>query len=113
MIHIKDMFYQVCLCFHQCQTTSVNMVIFAGGKFRENVGKAFHVGVIFTKLLFSFINAYGFYFRVGGIFVRKTKARKTQKLPPRENFHVYSKGIERQGEWLGGVDRGFYIALTL
>ena len=27
---------------------TVNVVIFAGGKFRENVGKTFHVGVIFT-----------------------------------------------------------------
>ena len=27
------------------------MVIFAGGKFRENVGKTFHVGVIFTIIL--------------------------------------------------------------
>ena len=35
-------------CF--CATT-VNVVIFAGGKFRENVGKIFHVGVIFTILL--------------------------------------------------------------
>ena len=38
----------------------------------------------------SFIQAYGFYFRVGVIFAKKTKARKTRKLPPRENFHVYS-----------------------
>ena len=36
---------------------------------------------------FSFIKAYGFYFRVGVIFAKKTKA---QKLPPRKNFHVYS-----------------------
>ena len=32
------------------QTNTVNVVIFAGGKFRENVGKTFHVGVIFTIL---------------------------------------------------------------
>ena len=38
----------------------------------------------------SFIKAYGFYFRVGVIFAKKTKARKTRKLPPRENVHVYS-----------------------
>ena len=38
----------------------------------------------------SFIKAFGFYFRVGVIFAKKTKARKTRKLPPRENFHVYS-----------------------
>ena len=30
---------------------TVNVVIFAGGDFRENVGKTFHVGVIFTILL--------------------------------------------------------------
>ena len=33
------------------KTTTVNVVIFAGGKFRENVGKTFHMGVIFTILL--------------------------------------------------------------
>ena len=30
---------------------TVNMVIFTGGKVRENAGKTFHVGVIFTILL--------------------------------------------------------------
>ena len=30
---------------------TVNVVIFAGGKFRKNVGKTFHVGIIFTILL--------------------------------------------------------------
>ena len=39
---------------------------------------------------FSFIKSYGFYFRVGVIFAKKTKAQKSRKLPPRENFHVYS-----------------------
>ena len=39
---------------------------------------------------FSFIKSYGYYFRVGVIFTKKTKARKSRKLPPRENFHVYS-----------------------
>ena len=32
-------------------STPVNAVNFAGGKFCENDGKTFHVGVIFTKLL--------------------------------------------------------------
>ena len=42
---------------------TVNVVIFAGGKFRENVGKKFHVGVIFTKLLlFSSQRHMGFIF---------------------------------------------------
>ena len=31
--------------------STVNMFIFAGGKFRKNVGKTFQVGVIFTILL--------------------------------------------------------------
>ena len=34
-----------------------------------------------------FMKAYGLYLRVGVIF-EKTKARKMQKLPPRENFYV-------------------------
>ena len=38
----------------------------------------------------SFIQAYRFYFRVGVIFAKKTKGRKTRKLLPCENFHVYS-----------------------
>ena len=33
-----------------------------------------------------FIKAYGFYFRVGVIFAKKTKARKTRKLPPTRKF---------------------------
>ena len=33
------------------QYSNVNLVIFAGGKFCENVGKMFHVEVIFTILL--------------------------------------------------------------
>ena len=44
---------------------------------------------------FSFISSYGFYFRVGVIFAKKTKSRKTRKLPPRENFHVYSSSEVR------------------
>ena len=42
----------------------------------------------------SFIKVYGFYFGVGDIFTKKTKSENTQKLPPRENFHVYSIGIQ-------------------
>ena len=39
---------------------------FRWGKFRENVGKTFHVGLInFYDTTISFIKAYGFYFRVG------------------------------------------------
>ena len=42
---------------------------------------------------FSFIKGYGFYFRVGVIFAEKANTRKTRKLPPRENVHVYSTSI--------------------
>ena len=38
----------------------------------------------------SFIEAYGFYFRMGVIFTKQTKARKMRKLPLRKNFHVHS-----------------------
>ena len=32
----------------KCEGLTVNVVIFAGGKFHENPGKTFHVGAIFT-----------------------------------------------------------------
>ena len=38
----------------------------------------------------SLIKSYGFYFPAGEIFANKTISRKTQKLPPCENFCVYS-----------------------
>ena len=67
------------------------MVIFAGGKFRKNVGKKFHLGGNFYDTTpISFIKAYGYYLRVGIIFAKKTKAHKTRKLTLRENFYDYS-----------------------
>ena len=81
----------VLLWFNITFSDTVNVVIFAGGKFREYVGKTFHVGVIFHDTTpISIIKAYGVYFCMGVIFAKKTKARKMRKLPPRENFHVYS-----------------------
>ena len=45
---------------------TVNVVIFAGGKFRENVGMTFHAGVIFTiLLLFPSLMYVGFIFAWG------------------------------------------------
>ena len=41
------------------------------------------------------INEYGFYFRVGVIFAKKIKKQKTQTLPPRKYFHVYSIRIRK------------------
>ena len=74
------------------------MVIFAGRKFRENVGKTFHVGGNFHNTTpISFIKAYGFYFHVGVIFAKKTKARKMQKLPMCTVFvyvnHIHVYGL--------------------
>ena len=69
-------------------TTTVNVVIFAGGKFRKNFGKTFHMGVIFTVLLICPSQRHmGFIFVMGVIFGEE---QKTWKLPPRKNFHFYS-----------------------
>ena len=51
------MVFELFLCglngyiYTQSMLVTVNVDIFAGGKFRENDGKKFHVGVIFTILL--------------------------------------------------------------
>ena len=50
------------------KNSTVNVVIFAGGKFRENVGKTFHVGVIFTILLIFPHKGIWFLFSRGGNF---------------------------------------------
>ena len=59
------------------KANTVNVVIFAGGKFRENVGKTFHVGVIFTILL-TFPS---FLFSRGGNFREEDEIAKTRKFP--------------------------------
>ena len=53
-LHTLSKLYDVPVGFtkmYLARWITVNVVIFAGGKFRENVGKTFHVGVIFTILL--------------------------------------------------------------
>ena len=59
---------------------------------RENFAKMlarhFTWGNFHDTTPISFIKAYGF--SRGVIFAKRTKARKTRKLPPRENFHVNS-----------------------
>ena len=48
---------------------TVNVVIFSGGKFGENVRKTFHVwGYFYDATSISFMKACGFYFRLGVIF---------------------------------------------
>ena len=41
----------VTLNVENCGQEITNVVIYTGGKFCENVGKTFHVGIIFTILL--------------------------------------------------------------
>ena len=60
---------------------TVNVVIFAGGKFRENVRKIFHVGVIFTILLL-----FPSYRHIGFIFAWGLFSRRRQKREKRENY---------------------------
>ena len=70
---------------------TVNVVIFAGGKRSRKCWQDISHGRNFHDTTpTSFIKAFGFYFRAGVIFAKKTKARKTRKLPPRKEFHVYN-----------------------
>ena len=50
---------------------TINVVIFTGGKFCENVGKTLHVGVIFTILLIFPNKAAWVLFSLGGIFPKE------------------------------------------
>ena len=63
-----------------------------GENFAKMLVRHFTWGNFHDSSLISFIKANGFYFRAGDIFA-KIEARKTRKLPPRENFHVYSMHI--------------------
>ena len=66
---------------------------FRWGKISRKYGKDISIGGNFhytTRI--SLIKSYGFNFRAGENFAKKAISRKTRKLPPRENFHVYSMG---------------------
>ena len=68
---------------------TVNMVIFIGGKVCKMLERHFTLG------LFSQYNSYVLHKDIWVLFSRvisakKLAARKTRKLPPCENFHVYS-----------------------
>ena len=58
------------------------MVIFAGGKFHENVGKTFHMGVIFTILLVFPYKGIWVLFSCGGNFWKEDKSVKNTKITP-------------------------------
>ena len=77
-------FYEAVLFLYDVLT--VNVVIFAGGKFRENVGKTFHVGVIFTILSYFVHKAVWALFSRGGNFREEDKSAKNAKIIPTRNF---------------------------
>ena len=82
-------FRDKCL-FNTFAQHTVNVVIFAGGKFRENVGKTFHAGVIFTILLFFLYKVIWVLFSRGGNFREEDQSAKIAKITPTRKFHVYS-----------------------
>ena len=74
----------------------------------------------------SFIESYGFYFRVGEIFAKKATSRKTQKLPPHEKFphlQYFLNMLNMQGKnfcklWcivfmVGWLFWGFYVTFAV
>ena len=73
------------------------MVIFAGGKFRENVDKTFHVGVIFTILLIL-LSHLGFIFARGKFSRKRRYCEKRKNFPHAKisNFTVMSLYTKRQ-----------------
>ena len=86
--------YECCVCITHHVTAlshTVNVCYFRWGKISRKYWQDISRGGNFRDTAtISFIKVHWFNFRVGVIFAKKTKARKTQKLPPRENFHVYS-----------------------
>ena len=62
------------------------MVIFAWGKFHENIGKTFHMGLIFMILLiFTSQNHMGFILR-GRNFREEVNIAKKAKITPYEKY---------------------------
>ena len=78
---------------------------FRWGKIRRKLRQDIsHGGNFHDTAPISFIKAYGFYFCVGVIFAKKTKAWKTRKIPPRENFprlqYIYNEELYNEMWWL-------------
>ena len=88
MTALEYIFYSVISPGNFCNVIYCKLGYFRWGKISRKCWQDISRGGNFHDTApFSFIKAYGFYLRVGVIFAKKTK---TQKLPPRENFHVYS-----------------------
>ena len=64
------------------------MVIFAGRNFAKMLARHFTWGNFHDVTPISFIKAYGFNFRVGVNFAKKTKAQKREKYPTRKFPHL-------------------------
>ena len=76
---------------HLCAVTDCKHGYFRWGKISRKCWQDISCGDNFHDTTpISFIKAYGFYFHVGVIFAKKTKAPIKRKLPPCENFNIYS-----------------------
>ena len=80
-------------------TSTVNVVIFAGGEISRKCWQDISRGGNFhgTTPIF-FIKAYWFYFRMEVIFAKKTKAQKNAKITPTRKFRCLQY---RFGIWQG------------
>ena len=66
------------------------MVIFAGVEISQKCWQDISMeGNFHDTTTISFIKEYGLYF-YAGVNIREDKSAKNAKIPPRENFHVYS-----------------------
>ena len=68
------------------QRNTVNVVIFAGGKFRENIGKTFCVGVISRYYSYFLHKGIWVLFSRGGNFREEDKSAKNAKITPTRKF---------------------------
>ena len=82
----------ICLLVQLASVTlTVNVVIFTGGKISRKCSQDLSRGDNFHDIAFtSLIKSCGVYFPLGKIFAKKVISRKTGKLPPYKNFHIYS-----------------------
>ena len=75
-----------CLSVMHNFACNVKVVIFAGGKFRENVGKTFNVGV-FSQYYFIFLHkGIRALFSSGVNFCKEDKSVKNAKITPTRKF---------------------------
>ena len=66
------------------------MVIFAGGKFHENFGKTFHVGVIFDDTSHISFTKSWVLFSCGGNFREEDNITKKRENYPHANISMFT-----------------------